>query len=115
MIRRPPRSTLFPYTTLFRSPELEPLLRPRNLAALEVEQLVLEEHDRVVISNRRLEQGTGVGRRARHRDLEAGYVHHPALQGLRVLGRLTTGRAQVGAHDQWHPGLAAEHVTELGG
>src|SRR5258705_12766116 len=25
MIRRPPRSTLFPYTTLFRSPELWPL------------------------------------------------------------------------------------------
>src|SRR4051812_49680927 len=24
MIRRPPRSTLFPYTTLFRSPELFP-------------------------------------------------------------------------------------------
>src|SRR2546422_3889571 len=24
MIRRPPRSTLFPYTTLFRSPALEP-------------------------------------------------------------------------------------------
>src|SRR3989475_11011174 len=30
MIRRPPRSTLFPYTTLFRSPRLlgGPLLRP---------------------------------------------------------------------------------------
>src|SRR5258708_28138427 len=28
MIRRPPRSTLFPYTTLFRS--LLPLLRKRN-------------------------------------------------------------------------------------
>src|SRR2546426_11992371 len=27
MIRRPPRSTLFPYTTLFRSRALEPLLR----------------------------------------------------------------------------------------
>src|SRR3712207_9376657 len=26
MIRRPPRSTLFPYTTLFRSPELMPRL-----------------------------------------------------------------------------------------
>src|SRR3712207_9518822 len=26
MIRRPPRSTLFPYTTLFRSPALSPLL-----------------------------------------------------------------------------------------
>src|SRR5258708_22518983 len=25
MIRRPPRSTLFPYTTLFRSPEAKPL------------------------------------------------------------------------------------------
>src|SRR3712207_7958004 len=25
MIRRPPRSTLFPYTTLFRSPAREPL------------------------------------------------------------------------------------------
>src|SRR3712207_7747708 len=27
MIRRPPRSTLFPYTTLFRSPVRKPLLR----------------------------------------------------------------------------------------
>src|SRR3989475_11358408 len=29
MIRRPPRSTLFPYTTLFRSPEPAPLTGPR--------------------------------------------------------------------------------------
>src|SRR5256885_4527765 len=28
MIRRPPRSTLFPYTTLFRSPRHEPLAGP---------------------------------------------------------------------------------------
>src|SRR2546426_5574369 len=28
MIRRPPRSTLFPYTTLFRSRPAEPLDRP---------------------------------------------------------------------------------------
>src|SRR2546430_8290202 len=28
MIRRPPRSTLFPYTTLFRSPALHFLARP---------------------------------------------------------------------------------------
>src|SRR3712207_8312242 len=27
MIRRPPRSTLFPYTTLFRSERLDPLVR----------------------------------------------------------------------------------------
>src|SRR2546429_3356405 len=31
MIRRPPRSTLFPYTTLFRSPGRRP--RPRTRAA----------------------------------------------------------------------------------
>src|SRR5688572_31492563 len=30
MIRRPPRSTLFPYTTLFRSSEVEPPLADRS-------------------------------------------------------------------------------------
>src|SRR5438309_3304757 len=30
MIRRPPRSTLFPYTTLFRSNQNEPQLRDEN-------------------------------------------------------------------------------------
>src|SRR3712207_8252941 len=33
MIRRPPRSTLFPYTTLFRSPELRRNLRDLGLSA----------------------------------------------------------------------------------
>src|SRR3712207_8443177 len=32
MIRRPPRSTLFPYTTLFRSEELRQLERARRQA-----------------------------------------------------------------------------------
>src|SRR5258707_6909273 len=32
MIRRPPRSTLFPYTTLFRSPQLRS--RPRSRATI---------------------------------------------------------------------------------
>src|SRR3989441_4048745 len=30
MIRRPPRSTLFPYTTLFRSPDKETFLAEEN-------------------------------------------------------------------------------------
>src|ERR1051326_9521054 len=30
MIRRPPRSTLFPYTTLFRSPAPRPIPRPHD-------------------------------------------------------------------------------------
>src|SRR3712207_7308770 len=33
MIRRPPRSTLFPYTTLFRSPDPEPAVRQGQLDA----------------------------------------------------------------------------------
>src|SRR3982750_1212064 len=33
MIRRPPRSTLFPYTTLFRSPTLPASIAERNLFA----------------------------------------------------------------------------------
>src|SRR2546428_13168367 len=53
MIRRPPRSTLFPYTTLFRSPtrtvvdllrrqHIEHLvLRPEFHAAMQVQRLIL--------------------------------------------------------------------------
>src|SRR5256885_5621354 len=43
MIRRPPRSTLFPYTTLFRSRmrgQLRNLFRRRRPADRQVEQLV---------------------------------------------------------------------------
>src|SRR2546425_9079637 len=34
MIRRPPRSTLFPYTTLFRSQSAAVRRRPRSIAVL---------------------------------------------------------------------------------
>src|SRR5690349_24248399 len=64
MIRRPPRSTLFPYTTLFRSAALD-LHRRRELARLDgevvVEDLVLldrlprsEEHTSELQSRRDL-------------------------------------------------------------
>src|SRR3712207_8066305 len=36
MIRRPPRSTLFPYTTLFRSKDQAPQKRDPDLAAVRV-------------------------------------------------------------------------------
>src|SRR2546430_12927469 len=36
MIRRPPRSTLFPYTTLFRSPSLKVALSVNGLPAVAV-------------------------------------------------------------------------------
>src|SRR3712207_9093290 len=36
MIRRPPRSTLFPYTTLFRSPAIERAVRTRAAIPSEI-------------------------------------------------------------------------------
>src|SRR2546430_9455213 len=59
MIRRPPRSTLFPYTTLFRSPvtDLEggpavntQRFHPLHLARRVVGHLVLEEDDRAAVA-----------------------------------------------------------------
>src|SRR2546430_8445923 len=41
MIRRPPRSTLFPYTTLFRSQLLEMLRIPFRVIAPDVDEHVL--------------------------------------------------------------------------
>src|SRR5260221_10852054 len=42
MIRRPPRSTLFPYTTLFRSPELLEVGRPSDLDERVVSLLAIQ-------------------------------------------------------------------------
>src|SRR3712207_8467746 len=57
MIRRPPRSTLFPYTTLFRSTELnDPLIRTKLRVPRAGEDLVARPR-----LNRRL------GEAARHR------------------------------------------------
>src|SRR5260370_10129845 len=49
MIRRPPRSTLFPYTTLFRSSALGVMLRyqwPGNVRELRnlIERLMIPQH-----------------------------------------------------------------------
>src|SRR3712207_8790624 len=62
MIRRPPRSTLFPYTTLFRSPpglELGPVGRDeRASAVVAVDLAPVEAHEcvrRLVVAEARLE------------------------------------------------------------
>src|SRR2546425_1403931 len=54
MIRRPPRSTLFPYTTLFRS-HAPPVTQHQRLERLEVARLRLRhERDVLVTAERRL-------------------------------------------------------------
>src|SRR5256885_2018024 len=43
MIRRPPRSTLFPYTTLFRSPFIEAIMDPAfKTGTFETDQTLLK-------------------------------------------------------------------------
>src|SRR5256885_2397002 len=54
MIRRPPRSTLFPYTTLFRSLEIE--------VAAVVDSLDLLESERAAEIELNIERGAGVVR-----------------------------------------------------
>src|SRR5260370_32350443 len=54
MIRRPPRSTLFPYTTLFRSDQVPAHRRTRLQNAAAADRL----HDRAVLALKRLAIGT---------------------------------------------------------
>src|SRR5256885_9813213 len=44
MIRRPPRSTLFPYTTLFRSQATELVAEFLHFSAVEIDQLLNPLH-----------------------------------------------------------------------
>src|SRR3712207_8555936 len=46
MIRRPPRSTLFPYTTLFRSRTIERLVESARQLGHEPDDCERHEHDR---------------------------------------------------------------------
>src|SRR5436190_10608137 len=55
MLRRPPRSTLFPYTTLFRSGDLERHLRRVDVVVLAVHEGGLDIHGRVAGEHTRLQ------------------------------------------------------------
>src|SRR2546430_9198273 len=63
MIRRPPRSTLFPYTTLFRS---EQGVLPDGLVALDVDDrvdgLLVHQHQTLAVVPERIE-GSGLDQR----------------------------------------------------
>src|SRR6266446_9319555 len=95
MIRRPPRSTLFPYTTLFRS-------RRRVV-------VVALHHD--ITSNDDLTHCRSVGRH-----FGAGLVHDPQLSRrneLDSLTRLDLGALWVSQRRMFRPRLA--HRDEWGG
>src|SRR2546430_8180167 len=88
MIRRPPRSTLFPYTTLFRSEQALQHVHPA--AKPELACLLRRELDRG-----RLERG--------ERHVEAEILEH---EPLRAVGGLVPVELQ--AH-----GRSEEHTSEL--
>src|SRR2546427_13309461 len=73
MIRRPPRSTLFPYTTLFRS-----------LLDATVQPLVLEVEDRIVVPDGRLDEALRVARGRGIHDLQPRGVEERRLGVLRM-------------------------------
>src|SRR5574340_5862 len=123
MIRRPPRSTLFPYTTLFRSPTIG--LHPRDnrvlLDTLETLQrkgntLVVVEHDEDTIrrADHVLDLGPGAGTRggrvvaegtaadlmANEASITGRFLAHPLrhpLQARRTVDAATPALTLVGA------------------
>src|SRR3712207_8625573 len=61
MIRRPPRSTLFPYTTLFRSarglaPDVEPVVAPMPVRTDLFQPSTARERDRLLFVGKLTEQ-----------------------------------------------------------
>src|SRR5258708_27335235 len=64
MIRRPPRSTLFPYTTLFRSDQVEGPIAGRDFERVGFEYAGAEAAPRDLLRSRR-EHGMAEGRAAR--------------------------------------------------
>src|SRR2546422_6647678 len=96
MIRRPPRSTLFPYTTLFRSPHRfgdRPEVRQETcLRGL----VVIRRHD---------EDGVGAGGSSRARDRKStrlnsshGYISYAVF----CLKKKKIARPMHNTHCTWH-------------
>src|SRR5438477_2680061 len=86
MIRRPPRSTLFPYTTLFRSAGVE-------------------GGERVIV------EFNGVGRRLQRRGATVydSYAHHPAELAADIAAVRDAGR--VLARSEEHTSELQSHVN----
>src|SRR2546422_4510498 len=99
MIRRPPRSTLFPYTTLFRSAldaDDDPLL-----------QLDRPAHEPVLRPEQHLVGGVGAGRRGTER--ERSEEHTSELQSrLHLVCRLLLEKKKT--EHRSHPGRTSTQI-----
>src|SRR2546427_2295863 len=84
MIRRPPRSTLFPYTTLFRSQELGGPLRPDLEEALRRHEARAQQGDHFVRRGQPL-----------HRPEQSRVVLARPVVGDRKSTRLNSSHSQI--------------------
>ena len=85
----------------------------RHRALHLVEQLVLEDHHRIGIGDRREQHALGVMRRRRLDDLQARHMAEPGFEALAVLrGRARAGAGRKAHHDR-HRHLAAQHEAHL--
>src|SRR3712207_6937552 len=82
MIRRPPRSTLFPYTTLFRSRGARRLLRPGPGA---VRRLLRPDARAVLLPDRRVGRARPGAGDDQVRDLHRSEEHTSELQSRQYL------------------------------
>src|SRR3977135_1386376 len=76
---------------------------------------MLENDYRVVVADRALKDSLDVGRRRRHRELQSRHAQKLRVHGFGVLRGRAADRAVHGPEGYWQPGLAARHVTQLGG
>ena len=80
-----------------------------------VEELVLAEHDRIGVADRRPQHPVGIGRRRWAHDLEAGVMVEPRLHVLGVVRAAADPAAVGAAHDQRHrPPDAVVHLRGAG-
>src|SRR2546422_3967154 len=89
MIRRPPRSTLFPYTTLFRSS------RPRSAASVSAALLGREERIEDLGPDVGRDAGTLVGHLGLHHRALAGADVHLAVERDRKSTRLNSSHGYI--------------------
>src|SRR2546422_1337335 len=100
MIRRPPRSTLFPYTTLFRSVGLVPALRA-DLG--EVEAVAPEQG--MVADQRRVDRGD---RKSTRLNSSHGYISYAVF----CLKKKKNKRRVISEHDSRHMQMCRTTETQ---
>ena len=88
--------------------------RRRGPRPYAVERLALDEDDRVVVADRRLQQALRVRRRRRHHHLEPGHVRVEVLERTASAARRAVRRAARAAEHDRQLELPARHLPDLG-